>query len=156
MNNKVDGNKQIYYKFGSMIFLSFVAMYILMYAMVNSLANVFSSFNQFYMAGLMTTPMLVLELVVMGMMYTNKRLNRTLIGFGVFFGVVFWLLIRNQVGIDDKEFVRSMIPHHGGAVLMCENASLTDPELQQFCKNIIAGQNGEIEQMKRIMQRLDR
>ena len=48
-----------------------------------------------------------------------------------------------------------MIPHHGGAVLMCENANLQDQELKTFCQNIIAGQNGEIELMKRIMQRLD-
>ncbi|MFN2511852.1 MAG: hypothetical protein ABR568_10460 [Pyrinomonadaceae bacterium] len=37
-----------------MIGLHFIAMYILMYAMVNAFNNVFNSFNQVYMAALMT------------------------------------------------------------------------------------------------------
>ncbi len=53
--------------------LPFVAMYILMYAMVNSFTNVFNNINQFYMAGLMTTPMVIIELCVMGMMYEDKK-----------------------------------------------------------------------------------
>ncbi len=60
-----------------MTVLSFIAMYFLMYAMVNSFDNVFASFNQFYMAGLMTAPMVVLELLLMGGMYPNKKLNIT-------------------------------------------------------------------------------
>jgi hypothetical protein len=156
MDKKMDMESQMYYRFGGMIFLSFIAMYILMYAMVNSFTNVFSSFNQFYMAGLMTTPMVILELIVMGIMYPNKKLNTILIVLGGILGIVFWLLIRNQIGIEDKQFVRSMIPHHGGAVLMCENANLQDEELKTFCQNIIAGQNGEIEQMKKIMERLEK
>ena len=49
-----------------MIVLSFVAMYFLMYAMVDTISNVFSNCNQFYMAGLMSAPMLIIELTVMG------------------------------------------------------------------------------------------
>jgi len=45
-----------------MMILSFMAMYILMYAMVDRLANVYPSFNQLYMAGLMTAAMLGIEL----------------------------------------------------------------------------------------------
>ena len=37
-------------------------MYILMYAMVNAFANVYPNVNQFYMAGLMTAPMVVCSL----------------------------------------------------------------------------------------------
>ena len=46
--------------------LSFVAMYVLMYAMVDRVANVHPNLNQLYMAALMTAPMIVLELVLMG------------------------------------------------------------------------------------------
>ncbi|HMB25049.1 MAG TPA: hypothetical protein VKP08_19540, partial [Anaerolineales bacterium] len=45
-----------------MAVLSFIAMYILMYAMVNVIGNVYNNFNQFYMAGLMTAPMVIIEL----------------------------------------------------------------------------------------------
>ena len=55
--------------------LSFVSMYVLMYAMVDRTANVYGNLNQLYMAGLMTTPMVLIEMAVMGSMYGNKRLN---------------------------------------------------------------------------------
>jgi hypothetical protein len=44
-------------------------MYILMYAMVNTIENVFNSFNKFYMAGLMTAAMVPIEIFLMRSMY---------------------------------------------------------------------------------------
>jgi hypothetical protein len=58
-----------------MAVLSFVSMYLLMYAMVDRFENVFPNVNQFYMAGLMTLPMMIIEMVIMGSMYMNTRLN---------------------------------------------------------------------------------
>ncbi|MBD4094069.1 DUF305 domain-containing protein, partial [Xanthomonas citri pv. citri] len=52
-----------------MMGLSFVAMYALMYAMVDQWANVYNNVNQFYMAGLMAAPMLLIELWLMSSMY---------------------------------------------------------------------------------------
>ena len=43
-----------YSRFFAMIALHFIAMYMFMYAMVNTFNNVFNSFNQVYMAALMT------------------------------------------------------------------------------------------------------
>lgn len=126
----------------------FAAMYILMYAMVNSYANVYPNLNQFYMAGIMTAPMIVLELLLMRSMYENKAINTVAIGFGAAILVAFFLFIRNQTAISDTEFLRSMIPHHGGAILMCEKASIEDPEIQALCRNIILSQQSEIDQMK--------
>jgi hypothetical protein len=48
-----------------MAVLSFASMYVFMYAMVNDLGNVYTNVNQLYMAGLMTAPMVVIELAVM-------------------------------------------------------------------------------------------
>jgi hypothetical protein len=64
-----------YHMLAIMAVLSFISMYVLMYAMVNTFDNVFSSFNQFYMAGLMTAPMIIIELFLMRMMYPRKTLN---------------------------------------------------------------------------------
>jgi uncharacterized protein (DUF305 family) len=47
-----------------------------------------------------------------------------------------------------------MIPHHSGAILMCREAQLEDPELQTLCDEIQAGQRREIEQMEAIAARL--
>lgn len=55
--------------------LSFDAMYVLMYAMVDRLTNVYSSLNQAYMAALMTAPMVLIELAVMREMYRVRGAN---------------------------------------------------------------------------------
>ena len=128
--------------------LSFASMYVLMYAMVNSLANVYNNLNQVYMAGLMTAPMIIIELIVMRAMYHDMRRNAAIIGVSVITGVACFLLLRAQTGISDREFLRSMIPHHGGAILMCEQASIQDPEIQALCRGIRAGQQAEIDQMR--------
>lgn len=72
-----------------MMALSFVAMYLLMYTMVDKLGNVYNNFNQFYMAGLMTMPMLLLELLFMGSMYPNKRLNWAIVAVSLIVGLPF-------------------------------------------------------------------
>jgi uncharacterized protein (DUF305 family) len=65
-----------------------------------------------------------------------------------------WFAIRYQVGIGDEQFAKSMIPHHSGAILMCEGAKLEDAELRQLCTQIAAGQQAEIDQMRAILARL--
>jgi len=50
--------------------------------------------------------------------------------------------------IGDQQFLRSMIPHHAGAVLMCRQAELDAPDLRRLCDGIIRGQEAEITQMK--------
>jgi len=128
--------------------LSFLSMYILMYAMVDVFANVYPSFNQFYMAGLMTMPMVIIELAVMWSMYGNKTLNIIIIAVSVILLIAFFLFIRGQTAIGDTQFLKSMIPHHAGAILMCEQASIQDPDIQELCRGIVSGQQSEIDLMK--------
>lgn len=136
--------------------LSFIAMFILMYAMVDVLGNVYPNLNQFYMAGLMTAPMIVIELALMGAMYENKRLNAFIMAASTLVGLAFFLLIRQQSAISDKQFLRSMIPHHASAILMCERASISDPEIQDLCATIMSSQQQEIDQMKAKLQELEK
>lgn len=137
-----------YRRLAVMVVLSFIAMYILMYAMVNSFNNVFPNINQFYMAGLMTAAMMIIELAVMGTMYMNKKLNSIIILGSIVALVGFWLLIKQQSAVSDRQFLRSMIPHHAGAILMCEQADITDPEIKKLCESIRSSQQQEIDQMK--------
>ena len=134
--------------------LSFISMYILMYSMVNTWDNVFNNVNQFYMAATMTAPMVVFELLLMGSMYPNKRLNAAIIAGSVIGLIVFFMFIRQQTAVQDEQFIRSMIPHHSGAILMCEKATLQDAELAALCDEIIQAQQEEIDQMKAILERL--
>lgn len=136
--------------------LHFAAMYVLMYAMVNTYANVFPNLNQAYMAGTMTAPMIVLELLLMRSMYDSMTLNLLFVAGSVVILVGSILLIRNQVAISDKEFLRSMIPHHAAAILMCERASIQDNEVKELCRSIISNQQSEIDQMKAKLGQLER
>src|SRR6266496_2976326 len=131
-------NHQHYRPLLIMTILSFASMYVLMYAMVNAFGNVYNSANQVYMAGLMTAPMVVIELLVMRGMYEDKRRNVLIIGVAVAAGVVFFAFIRWQTGVSDRQFLRSMIPHHAGAILMCQEAPIQDSRnqepVQQHCQ----------------------
>lgn len=141
-------HKKHYSRLLIMAILSFACMYVLMYAMVNSGSNVLPNANQFYMAGLMTMPMILIELLLMRSMYAMKNWN-VAIGAVCIVGLIgFYSAIRQQVAISDEQFLKSMIPHHAGAILMCNEANVTDPEVKKLCEEIIASQKKEIEQMK--------
>ena len=131
-------------------------MYILMYAMVDVIGNVYPNFNQFYMAGLMTAPMVVIELSVMSAMYQNKRLNALIIAGSIIAALVFFTFIRQQTAISDRQFLKSMIPHHASAILMCGRASIHDPDIKGLCEAIISGQQAEIDQMKAKLDELEK
>jgi len=144
-----------YLRLLAMTGLSFVAMYILMYAMVDAPANVFNNLNQAYMAGLMIAPMLLIELWVMRGMYHNARLNAAIALGAIALGVLSFAGIRRQTAIGDRQFLRSMIPHHAGAILMCGQASLDDARVRALCGPIVSSQTEEIAIMKRLLQQPD-
>ena len=92
----------------------------------------------------------------------GRGIGQLLYGYASAVGLVLFVAIfvlslvgiRQQSLVGDDQFLRSMIPHHSGAILMCEEAKLTDPEIRQLCGEIIQAQKDEISQMKRIMDRL--
>jgi uncharacterized protein (DUF305 family) len=149
------GHANHYTRLVAMTALSFVAMYALMYAMVNARENVYSNINQVYMAGLMAAPMVPLEILLMGTMYRNTRMNAAIIATSVVAALALFMCIRRQTAESDSQFLRSMIPHHAGAILMCERASVRDAETKRLCGNIVASQRAEIAQMKAMIERLD-
>lgn len=142
-----------YLRLAAMAALSFAAMYILMYAMVDRFENVFPNTNQIYMAGLMTAPMVIFELALMGMMYKNRAVNIAIYAVSAIALIGFFVAIRAQTAIGDTQFLKSMIPHHAGAVLMCQRAPITDPQIKQLCATIIKGQNEEIAQMRKMLEK---
>jgi uncharacterized protein (DUF305 family) len=127
-------------------------MYVLMFAMVDRLANVIPNLNQAYMAGLMTAPMVIIELLVMRPMYERRGWSAAILAASAAALVLCWFAIRDQVAIADREFLKSMIPHHASAILMCEEARLRNAEVRKLCETIISGQQAEIDQMKALLQ----
>jgi hypothetical protein len=145
------GDQRHYLRLVGMIVLSFISMYVLMYSMAHSFADVYNSLNQVYMAGLMTAPMVAIELWLMSSMYKDRTLNAVVLAGSVVAGILFFTFIRQQTLISDRQFLRSMIPHHSGAILMCEDASLQDQRIKDLCKEIISSQRREIDQMRALL-----
>jgi uncharacterized protein (DUF305 family) len=133
---------------------AFVTMYVLMYAMVDRAANVFHNLNQAYMAGLMAAPMVLIELAVMRHVYPDRRRNVAAIGVSLLLLAGCWLGIRSQTAIGDRQFLRSMIPHHASAILMCRKAPVRDTQVVELCRRIIASQEAEIAEMKAALARM--
>lgn len=144
-----------YLMFAVNMALSLVAMYFVMFSMIDGWADFRNNVNMFYMALTMVAPMGVLMLATMGGMYANKPLNLALYAVLVLLFVLALAATRLQVRVDDRQFIASMIPHHSGAILMCREAELRDPALLKLCNDITSSQRREIEQMKAIKARLD-
>jgi len=132
--------------------LSFAAMYVLMYAMVDRVDNALMNLNQVYMAGLMACAMVLIELALMRSMYTNARLNVFIAGGATVALVAVWIFTRQQTGIGDNQFLRSMIPHHASAILMCQQAAIQDVRIKRLCQGIVTSQQAEIDQMKSLLE----
>ena len=144
-----------YMHFAIMMVLSYFIMFAFMYAMVDRWANVYPNLNQAYMAGLMVVPMALLELVFMGSMYPDKKLNMLIMGAGALLLLLCWFGIRQQLAITDRSFLRSMIPHHASALLMCRQPPIKDIEIRKLCGDIISSQQREIDEMNAILKRLE-
>ncbi len=155
MHSAKEHNKH-YWKLLIMAVVSFISMYILMYSMVDVFSNVIPNVNQFYMAGLMTMPMIIIEVLLMSSMYKNKKLNAAIIGISVIALAAFFLFIRQQTGVSDRQFLRGMIPHHAAAILMAGKAKITDPEIKKLAQEIISSQQKEITQMKAKLKLLEK
>lgn len=136
--------------------IHFVIMYCLGYVVVDSLSHAyFFSTRPLYMALVMVPPMVILMLYFMRDMYQNKKLN-TWLYVGSFTVFIFaFIAIRTQLFVGDTMFLKSMIPHHSGAITVCEESSIEDSEIAQLCEEIVATQKKEINQMQQILERVE-
>jgi uncharacterized protein (DUF305 family) len=142
-----------YRMLGINLMLSLVIMYVAMFAMIWTWGEFVQNINFLFMALVMWAPMAAIMLLTMRPMYSNRKLNGLLyLAFAAVF-ILSMIGIREQSLVGDQQFLRSMIPHHSGAVLMCEEAKITDPEIQALCQGIINSQTSEIDQMKAILER---
>lgn len=130
-----------------------IIMYLVMFVMIDSLGSFYNNLNMLYMTLMMVAPMVVLMILAMGHMFPSRPVNAALLigSVAVFLGG--FALIRTQATIGDRAFLRSMIPHHSGAILMCKKVSLTDPQIVKLCGEIKESQRREIDEMKAILAR---
>ena len=149
----MDMSKSAYWTFAANLALSAVVMYFVMYTMIDSTADLYNNLNNVYMTAMMVSTMAILMLWMMSSMFADRRLNFILY---VAFAAAFILALagmRTQALVGDRQFLRAMIPHHSGAVLMCQRSAIRDPEILALCAGIIGSQKQEIAQMKAILTR---
>ncbi len=133
--------------------VSGVIMYLVMFVMIDGLDSFYNNLNMLYMTLMMVAPMVVLMILAMKHMFPSRGTNAALLLGSVVVFLGCFALIRTQTTIGDRAFLRSMIPHHSGAILMCKEASLTDPQIIRLCGEIKESQRREIDEMKAILAR---
>ena len=147
---------RMHHSYGELAFemaVDFVIMYFVMYTMIATLDHLYLNINNFYMTLMMVAPMTIVMLVGMRSMFPSRRANIAIGAVAALVFIVSFAAMRTQAAVGNEEFLRSMIPHHSGAILMCEEAAITDPEIVALCSNILKSQSAEIAQMKAILAR---
>jgi hypothetical protein len=141
-----------YGRFLAMIATSTVVMFALTYTNTYSGDHVRWSEERVYMALLMGGAMAVVMLGFMWGMHQNRRINLLIIaGAVVLMGVSLWLS-RSQHFVDDRAYMKGMIPHHSIAILTSERADINDLRVCALANGIIKAQREEIAEMDWLIQ----
>ncbi len=148
---KSKGLDPAYLKLFLALGLSMIVMFPLTMAFVDRWSHFYLNLSNFYMAVTMVAPMGIIMLLVMRSMFLDKRINAMLIvAFVLLFFGGLWLG-RTEFGIGNEQFLKAMIPHHSRAILVCNNASITDPDIKELCAGIVKTQQEEIDQMEQML-----
>lgn len=144
-----------YAKFGLMIATSTIVMFILMYLNTYESGHLFFSQTRAWMALIMGSAMAMIMLLFMLPMYTNLKLNITILAVSVIlFATALWF-VRSQAAVDNVSWMKAMIPHHSIAILTSERAAISDPQVRELADSIIEAQRREIEEMKSLIEMLE-
>lgn len=136
-----------YRRFGAMIATSTAVMFVLTYTNSWAFDHVRWSEERAYMALLMGGAMAVVMLSFMWSMHADRRVNVAIFaGAFVLMGVALWLS-RSQAFVDDRKYMKGMIPHHSIAILTSERADLDDVRVCRLADAIIRAQLREIDEM---------
>jgi hypothetical protein len=140
-----------YGRFVTMIAVSTVIMFGLMYLNTFALDHVWYSQTRTWMALLMGAVMAAVMLGFMWGMYRNRTANVAILAVSaVVFAVSLWL-VRSQQTVTDVAYMEAMIPHHSIAVLTSERAHIRDPRVRKLADDIIEAQVREIGEMERLI-----
>jgi len=144
-----------YAKMGLMLLASFCVMYLVMFLNVDSARHIYLSLTRTYMSLLMVSPMALLMLWIMPMMYPHKKKNAVIAVSAIVVFCLSLLALRSQSFISDRQYMKAMIPHHSSAILTSKNANIKDPRVRALSENIIRSQEAEIAQMKQLLDSIN-
>ena len=131
---------------------SFIIQYFVMSPiMVISRADITNNLGKVYLSMTMALSMIFLEVMMHDHQYNVFSLNTYVIIAALF--VLFVYLYRNQVAINDKQYLEGMIEHHSMALLTSQEIlkKTDDYNVSKLAKNIIQTQEDEIKIMRDLL-----
>jgi hypothetical protein len=139
----------------SMFFMfvgSFIVQYFIMPPiMVNKLTYVTNNIGKAYLATIMGLFMVLIEVMMHDHQYHVLSVNWYAILFALL--AMFTYLYRNQIAINDKQYLEGMIEHHSMALFQSEEIlKKTDNyDIAKLAKNIIQTQTDELTFMSNLL-----
>ena len=144
---------ELKYSLYTMVIGSFIIQFIVMSCiMTNSYKNITFSVGKFYMSVIMALLMGLLEVFMFDIHMRTISLYYYLILF--FILSIFIYLYRNQIYIEDKDYLQEMIEHHSMAVLTSEEIlqKTQSERIKKFAETILTTQEKEIEYMRQLIK----
>ena len=119
--------------------------------MTNTINNITFSVGKFYISVIMSILMGLLEVVMFDAHMRTISFTYYLELF--FILAIFVYLYRNQMYIEDKDYLSEMIEHHSMAILTSEEIlqKTHSERVKKLAENIIITQEKEIEYMKQML-----
>lgn len=144
---------ELHYSLWFMMLSSFIIQIIVIsYIMTDTYKNVTFSMGKFYMSVIMALLMGLIEIFMfdihMGVISLYYYLS-------ILFGLcLFVYLYRNQIYIDDSNYLEEMIEHHSMAILTSDEIlqKTKSERVKKLAETILVTQQKEIEYMKILLQ----
>ena len=141
------------YSLRFMMIGSFIIHFLVMsFIMSNSYKNITFSQGKLYMSTIMALTMGILEVLMYDFHMHIISINYYLTLF--FLLSIFIYVYRNQIYIEDNEYLKEMIEHHSMAILTSEEVlqKTKSERVKKLAENIIDVQEKEIEYMRQILK----
>ena len=115
-------------------------------------SDLYISLTLFYSGLLMASNMMWAHEIVHYL--SMGHFNIIIFFIGIFLSIFVSMLLREQLFVDDKQWLRRMIPHHSTALTTTKRLlsnSTVDDKTYRLAKNIILTQQKEIDFMKTLL-----
>ncbi|WP_300974555.1 DUF305 domain-containing protein [Sphingomonas sp. LHG3406-1] len=142
-------------RFAAMIGVSTFIMFFLMYQLVYSLDHALFSVTRLVSSLVMGCVMTAVMLAFMWKMYRPAAAKIAVLAAGIVGGLILLAVNRGQVLIGDRDFMKSMIPHHSIAINNARKADIRDPRVRYLADRIIRDQVKEIAEMKMLLSDIE-
>jgi predicted nucleic acid-binding protein len=128
-----------------------IEMFVMSGIMTNKYTNITFSIGKFYMSVIMAVLMGLLEVLMYDIHMRMISINYYLSLFFVLCVLIY--LYRNQMYIEDKDYLEEMIEHHSMAILTSEEIlqKTSSERVKKLAENIVNTQEKEIEYMKQLI-----